>query len=206
MRHRILIITSVIIAILPVSARADSEIDRLRDALRTAIAQSRALEDERTAMQARIAQADRDKAALKAQVDAEKARAAQLDKEYRQAVLDFNGRLEERNQTLEKWKDAYEEAATVARAKDAERAKFEGESKTYKESTKACTAKNVKLIRVGREIIAQYEGVTIGGIMVAKEPAFGLGRVEIQNWSQDHTDKLIEQQVQPAADEQNHRK
>jgi chromosome segregation ATPase len=205
MRHRYLIITSVIIAILPVSARADSETDRLRDALRTAIAQTRALEDERAALQAKIAQEEKDKATLKTQVDAAKARATQLDKEYRQAVLDFNGRLEERNKTLEKWKDAYEEAATVARTKDAERAKFEGESKTYKESTQVCTAKNLKLIQVGQQIIAKYDGVTIGDIMVAKEPVFAFRRVEIQNWEQDQADKLIEQKVQPDPNAPNHR-
>jgi len=198
MHHRTLIIASVV-ALVPLSARADSEADRLREALRTATAQTRALEDERASLQAKIAQADKDKAALKTQVDAAKARANQLDKEYRQAVQDFNARLEERNQTLEKWKDAYEEAATVARTKDAERAKFESESKTYQESTKVCTAKNLKLIQVGREVIAQYEGVTIGGIMVAKEPVLGLRRVEIQNWSQDQTDRLVEQRMQPVA-------
>ena len=50
---------------------------------------------------------------------------------------DFNDRLTERDESLEKWKSAYEEAANVARAKDAERAKFEGEATAFKVSTKA---------------------------------------------------------------------
>ena len=61
-----------------------------------------------------------------------------IRKEQREAVEEFNKRLTERDETLEKWKAAYEQAATVARSKDAERAKFEGEANTYKASTKGC--------------------------------------------------------------------
>ncbi len=110
------------------SAFAQSETDRLRDALRSATMQTRALEDQRTALQAKVADADRDKAAAKAEVDALKAQLKKADKEHREAVDEFNQRLAERDETLEKWKSAYEEAATVARSKDAERAKFEGEA------------------------------------------------------------------------------
>ena len=69
------------------AARADSEADRLRDALRSATAQTRQLEDERTALQAKLADAERDKAAAKAQIDAAKAEARQARKEQREAIL-----------------------------------------------------------------------------------------------------------------------
>jgi hypothetical protein len=59
----------------------------------------------------------------------------------------------------------------------------------------------LKLVQVGREILAQYEGVTIGGIMVAKEPVLALKRVEIQNWLQDHKDQLVEQKVQTESEQ-----
>src|SRR5262249_55883628 len=147
MRYSFLIISALCFATaVSTAVHAESETDRLREALRSATAQTRALEDQRTALQAKISEAEREKVNLRAQVDASKARAAQAEKDYRQAVQDFNSRLDERNQTLEKWKDAYEEAATVARTKDAERAKFEGESKAYKASFKSCTAKNTQLV------------------------------------------------------------
>jgi chromosome segregation ATPase len=198
MRYNI-IITALCAAVLaPLTAHAaDTESDRLREALRSSTAQMRALEDQRTALQAKISEAEREKVNLKALVDASKARAAQAEKDYRQAVQDFNARLDERNQTLEKWKDAYEEAATVARTKDAERAKFEGESQAYKASFKTCTAKNVQLVSIGRELLAQYEGVTIGDIMVAREPLLALRRIEIQNALQNSRDKVLENKVQP---------
>lgn len=204
MRSAILILALIVGGLwLPASAHAQSETDRLREALRSATAQTRALEDQRTAIQAKLSEAERDKAALKTQVDAAKARATQAEKDYRQAVQDFNARLEERNQTLDKWKDAYEEAATVARGKDAERAKFESESRTWKSSTKACMGKNVQLVKIGRELLSRYEGVSFGDMLVSREPLLALRRVEIQNFLQDYGDKVlqqkfVEEKAQPA--------
>jgi chromosome segregation ATPase len=178
-------------------ARADAETDRLREALRSATMQSRQLEDQRAASQAKLAEAEKEKAALKAQVDAAKAEARRLEKQHREAVDEFNQRLTERDETLEKWKAAYEEAANVARAKDAERAKFEGEATAYKASTKSCQAKNVQLISEGKEILNRYKKLTLGGALVATEPLTGVGRVDAQNFVQDYTDKLLDQKATP---------
>lgn len=179
------------------AAQAQSETDRLREALRSATAQTRSLEDQRTAIQAQLAEVTRARDAFKAEVATAKAAAKKAETDYRAAVREFNDRLEERNQALEKWKDAYTEAATVARAKDAERAKFETESKAYKASTRACTLKNQELVKVGRELLARYEGVTFGDQVVANEPLIGVRRVQIQNLLQDYGDKVLNQKVEP---------
>jgi chromosome segregation ATPase len=178
-------------------ARADAETDRLREALRSATMQARQLEDQRAASQAKLADAEKEKGALKAQIDAAKAEARRLEKQHREAVDEFNQRLTERDETLEKWKAAYEEAANVARAKDAERAKFEGEATAYKASTKSCQAKNVQLISEGKEILNRYKKLTLGGALVATEPLTGLGRTDAQNFLQDYTDKLLDQKATP---------
>lgn len=177
------------------SAYAQSETDRLRDALRNATAQTRALEDQRAALQAKVADAERERAALKAQVDAARAEVRDVKKQYRDAVDEFNRRLAERDEALEKWKSAYEEAATVARTKDAERAKFEGESKAWQANAKSCRTKNVELVKVGRELLHRYRGVTIGDALVASEPAIGIKRVDIENILQDYGDKVLDQKV-----------
>jgi chromosome segregation ATPase len=176
-------------------ARADAETDRLREALRAATTQARALEDQQTASRAQLAAAERDKAALKAQVDAAKAETRKIEKEERDAIDQFNARLAERDETLEKWKTAYEEAANVARAKDAERAKFEGEATAYKASTKSCLAKNTQLMGVGRELLHRYEAVNFGEMLVAREPMIGAQRIKIQNLLQDYNDKLLDQKA-----------
>lgn len=178
-------------------ARADTETDRLREALRNSTAQTRSLEDARAASQAKLADAERDKAALKAQIDAGKAEIKKLEKQQREAIEQFNQRLTERDETLEKWKSAYEEAATVARAKDAERAKFESEATAYKASTKSCLAKNGLLMKVGRELLHRYQEVNFGDTLVAREPLIGEQRIRIQNLLQDYNDKLLDQKATP---------
>ncbi len=188
---------SVCAAVLSQPALADSEADRLREALRSTTSQLRQLEDQRAALQAKVADFDRERAAAKAQVDAAKAEVRQVRKEQREAVEEFNKRLGERDDTLEKWKAAYEEAATVARTKDAERAKFEGEANAYKASTKGCVAKNGQLLKAGHELLERYQQVTIGDMILGREPVVGLRRVQIQNTIQDTRDKMLDQKVTP---------
>jgi hypothetical protein len=85
----------------------------------------------------------------------------------------------------------------VARAKDAERAKFEGEATAFKTSTKSCLAKNVSLMKVGRELLHRYEEVNFGDMLVAREPLIGEQRIRLQNLLQDYNDKLLDQKATP---------
>ncbi|WP_249780170.1 hypothetical protein [Bradyrhizobium sp. dw_411] len=201
MNHRIvrmaLVLAATLLSSVGAQAQSQSETDRLREALRSATAQTRQLEDQRTALQAKVADAEREKALSKAQVDAAKAEVRQIEKQQREAIEEFNKRLAERDDTLEKWKTAYEEAATVARTKDAERAKFEGEATAYKASTKSCVAKNTLLVKAGRELLQRYKSVTIGDALVAQEPVTGLRRVEVQNELQTINDKFLDQKATP---------
>jgi chromosome segregation ATPase len=177
--------------------RAESETDRLREALRSAIAQTRTLEDQQAAAQARQAESDRERDRLKHEIDAAKARTQAVEKAHAEAVEEFNRRLEERNDVLEKWKAAYEEAASVARDKDAERAKFETESKTFKASAKSCATRNIKLVAVGNDLLERLEAVELGDVLAAHEPLIGFKRVEIQNLLRDYQDKILEQRANP---------
>jgi septal ring factor EnvC (AmiA/AmiB activator) len=194
----ILVVAIIASTLPPIPAvHAQSESDRLREALRSATAQVRSLEDQRTALQAQIAEVTRSRDALKEQVNEARAQAKKAEAYYRTAVREFNERLEERNQTLEKWRDAYTEAATVARTKDAERAKLEGLSKSLQASVRACTIKNQELVKVGRELLGRYEGVTFGDMVIATEPLIGIRRAQIQNLLQDYGDKILNQKVEP---------
>lgn len=201
MRGAILAISLVLAAALfapgGANAQSPSETDRLRDALRSAITQSRALEDQRAALQAKVAEADRDKAALRAQIDAAKAEVKSVEKREREAVEEFNARLAERDDALDKWKSGYEEAVNVARSKDAERAKFETEANTYKASSKSCAAKNAQLVKIGQELLRDYRQLTIGDIAAAHEPLIGTRRVEILNLLQDSKDRVLDQKANP---------
>ena len=83
---KLMILISLVAPISPIMAQADNEADRLRDALRSATAQTRQLEDERTALQAKVADAERAAAAAKQEVQ-------KVRKEQREAIEQFNKRL-----------------------------------------------------------------------------------------------------------------
>ena len=197
MRHLRLYLITIFAVAASAAAHADSETDRLREALRTATAQSRSLEDQRAALQAKAASAEQERDRLKKQNEAFRAQVKEAEQAYRQAVKDFNDRLAERDETLEKWKSAYGEAATVARAKDAERTKFLGEATALKASNKACEAKNEQLVKVGSDVVKQYEEMNPMDKIWDHEPMFGLKRVEHQNAAQDFRDKILDQKVKP---------
>ncbi len=197
MRRLTIALSTVAALALPAAARADSEIDRLREALRSSTAHLRQLEDQRAQMQAKQAELEKERDALKKQTTALKAQVKELDQANRQAVEEFNQRLAERDQTLDKWKLAYEEAANVARAKDAERAKFEQEATAFKASTKAAEAKNKQLSKVSKEILNRYETMDPLDVLMIHEPVTGLKRVEHQNTVQDYRDKVLDQKVKP---------
>lgn len=179
------------------AAQADQESDRLREALRSATAQARAAEDQRAAVQAKLTAAEQERDRLRKQNEAYRAQVKEAEQAYRQAVKDFNERIAERDDSLEKWKAAYGEAATVARTKDAERAKFEGEATTWKASAKACEAKNLRLVRIADDVVKQYERMDPLEKVLDHDPVFGLQRVEHQNAAQDFRDKIIEQKAKP---------
>ncbi|ATQ66864.1 MULTISPECIES: hypothetical protein [Methylosinus] len=185
-----------ILSLLP-AAGADSDGDRLRDALRGAIMQQRALEDQRAALQAKLTEAESARARLEGQIKTAKGEVKAAEKAHREAIEEFNQRLADRDQTLEKWKVAYEEAADVARAKDAERAKFEAQAASFKASLKVCKTKNAELGKIGRELLQHYESANFADLAMASEPLTGVRRVEIQNLLQDYNDKILDQKVAP---------
>lgn len=197
MRYQRLYIVAALAVLTSTAVRADQEGERLRDALRNATAQARTLEDQRAVLQAKVTAVEQERDRLRKQNEAYKAQVKEAEHAYRQAVKDFNERLTERDESLEKWKSAYAEAATVARTKDAERAKFESEAAAFKASTKACTAKNVQLVKVGKQIVRQYEEMDPFEKALDHEPVFGLKRVEHQNAAQDFRDKILDQKVNP---------
>jgi conjugal transfer/entry exclusion protein len=187
----------------PLHAQAASELDRLRGALRTLTAQARTLEDQRAALQAQLNESNQEKERLNQQIGGYKAQVKESQDALQQAVDEFNRRLTERDENLDKWKAAYEEAATVARAKDAERGKFESEAATFKARTKACEAKNVQLMKVSNEILAGYRDLNLGDVLAIKEPMIGIRRVEHQNKVQDCRDRILDQDAKlPATEEQ----
>lgn len=208
------LVAAALIALAPAHAVAqESTEERLREALRSATIQQRALEDERTRLQAQNAEYERLIQALQAEVAARPDPAAVAAME-----VDFNSRLETKteaisqlgghldqlrgnlgqlSENLENWKAAYEEAANIARTTEAARAQLEAQNVVLTERATSCEVKNAELFNVGNEILDRYSGVSLADTLAIREPFVGFKRVELQNLVQDYQDKLLDQRVTP---------
>jgi chromosome segregation ATPase len=196
---------------------ADTE-TRLRDALRSATTQLRDLQDDQAQLQAKLAESQKQNEALQQQVQqlqqagpkpaAEQpndaaAKAAEADHaNYEQAVAEFNRRLSDQNDTiskleatLEKWKGAYDQAANVARAKEAERAKLAAAAQQLNTRATTCETKNDALFKVANEILDRFAKVGFGDVLASREPFIGFKRVELENIVQNYQDKVLNQKA-----------
>lgn len=202
---RLLVIMAVLAGVLlpqAAQAQAQSELERLRRALRQVTTQLRAAEDQRVALQAQVTQAEREKERMNVQINSLKAELKDAQDTYQRTVEDFNQRMAERDQTLEKWRSAYAEAADVARTKEAERAKNLADATTYKARTLSCEARNKRLIKVGQDMLAGYRDLTLGDIVAIKDPMIGVARVDHQNRTQDFRDRILDNDAKLPVDEQ----
>jgi chromosome segregation ATPase len=190
-----LLLATMVLASAP--AFAQSETDRLREALRGITGQLRALEDQRATMQAKQVEAERDRERLKTQNQALRAQVKDAEQAYRQAVKDFNDRIAERDQVLDQWKSQYGEAANVVRSKEAALTKATAEAASFKASNKACEAKNAELVKLSDQIVLRYKEMNPLEKVLDHEPVFGLKRVEHENEVQDYQDKITSQKAKP---------
>jgi chromosome segregation ATPase len=185
---------------------------RLRQALRAATAQQRALEDENATLRAKQGQNDRQVQDMKAQL-ADQTQA--LDKlrqddaanvasinTLRGAAADLTGKLQASQQTLSqteaalaKWKDAYNQAADVARTRDADAKLLQTKLDQTTQRAGDCETKNVKLIGIGNELLDLYQAKGPLTGLLEREPLTQIKRVELENLAQDYQDKLLDNKV-----------
>jgi hypothetical protein len=181
------------------SAESQSEA-RLREALRSASSQLHALEDERGRWQAL-------EAAQKKEIESLKAQLAAARKAHRQP--DPSGevarRLDEQTEANQKLSASLAEcqsaargAADAARAKDEQHARLTTQVGLQIQRATTCEEKNARLYRLTREFVERFQKMGLGdALLTPLEPFLGLKRVELENFSQDFQDKLLEQKVQP---------
>ncbi len=190
-------------ALLPLHAKADAAVEaRLRDALRAATAQVRALEDERAAGQAREASLKKELETLRMQPKTAAA-CRPADRSDRE-LADLRRRLAEQSESAEKLSQgldqcqaAEREGAEAARRKEDERGRLAGETAALHERLVVVEAKNERLYQLGKEIIEWLADMGVGAALAAREPFLGLRRVELENVAQNFEDMLLEQKVKP---------
>jgi chromosome segregation ATPase len=173
---------------------------RLRDALRSATAQLRALEDERSRWQATDADQKKEIEALKAKLATASSRPAPRnnDRELQELNRKLTEAAESRDRQVEAAAEcqvALREASQAARVKEDERTQLAERLGPLNDRVSVCETRNAKLFEVAMDILRRYEKMTVGEAIRAREPFTGLKRVELENLAQDSQDKLLDQRV-----------
>jgi hypothetical protein len=160
-------------------------------------------------LQATQVQSDKDNADLKAKIDALTAQVAALTKQSSndkaasdKAIADLNSQVTDQasqiarlNQALAEWKNAYNQVAQLATAKEEARAKLAFQAALLQRTVDDRETKNIELYKTGSEILTRYEKFGLGDAIGAKEPFVGLSRVKLESLVQDYKDKLLNQTV-----------
>ncbi len=177
---------------------------KLREALRNTTLQMRSSQEEAAIATAAKEQADAENVRLNEKLeevmsarikeqDEGTARANELEKELA-TVRDNADAL---NVNLAKWRNAYEEAAKIAREKEAARIKAETKAAALEVTVLNLQRSNNELYQTGKDILDRYEKFGLGTALTAREPFVGTTRVRMQNLVQDFSDKLDDQRTEP---------
>jgi len=171
------IVFSVVLALFSsVTTRADdssTEVSttetRLREALRSTTLEWHQAQEQITSLQASQAENDKAKADLQAKVDAFSAQLATLTHQANdekaasdKLVADLNSKITEQatqieqlNETLKQWEDAYNRAVQIAAAKEAERVKFAINAADLQRIVDDRESKNFALYKLGSGVQEQ---------------------------------------------------
>lgn len=198
------------LAIGPARADSQSNEDRIRDALRQAVTEMRAAQDQAAQAQADLAKAQADKAALQTQLDAANAKLAEtagkpvakaadlaaLQAELRTAQAQGEA-LQQANAKLQ---GNYQTAAELARSKEEAERQASAGLRANTAALQTCKATNAKLIDVAEQILHLYESQGFRSVLLRSyEPVVGFEKVKLENMIQAYDDKIHDQEyVEPA--------
>ncbi len=160
-------------------------------------------------LQATQVQSDKDKADLQARVDllggqvkaltdqaaADKASTDRAIADLKAQVSDETGQIGRLTDGLKQWKDAYNQVAQLAAAKEAARAQLALQAALLQRTVDDRETKNLALYSVGSEILTRYEKFGLGDALAAKEPFTGVTRVKLENLVQEYKNKLLDQAI-----------
>jgi chromosome segregation ATPase len=203
-------ILSTTLLCLAQQAHADeqSNEDRLRDALRQAVTQMRAAQDQAAQATADAQRAQTAQAGVQAQLDAANAQLAALKgkpaaptvdvQAMQDALKSYQAQAAQMQAALAKWQGAYNNAAELARAKDEESQRAGAGLKADVKALETCKAENVKLIDTAESILHLYQTQSFRSILLRSyEPIIGSAQVALENLVQDYDDKIHDQAYVP---------
>ncbi|NWA11472.1 DNA repair protein [Pseudomonas gingeri] len=175
--------------------------ERLRTQLRSTTQQLQALQSEQAqASAARLAAENQAKAAQAQikQLTAELAKAKGLSEQLagQQQALQSQAQAFSvaANEQLGKFKKAYDDLLVMAKAKEAERARLQGQLSERDTQVQQCSAKNQQMYGIAKEILAAYEKIDVAEVMKIRQPFAGSARVKFEEMAQAFGDDLYKNQ------------
>jgi DNA repair exonuclease SbcCD ATPase subunit len=175
----------------------------------------RAAQDNQTALQAALDQAQKQRDLLQQQVTQLKAQlAAQAatpaapaapppqQAADEQQLHDAIDALKKQNAALQDglthWQSAYQQAATLAQAKDVQGRQSAQAASTAQRTLDVCEGKNARLTGVAEDILHLYETPRFRSLARGDwDGLLGFKRVELENIVQDNEDRILDQKYRP---------
>jgi DNA repair exonuclease SbcCD ATPase subunit len=187
------------------SASADTMEERLRAQLRSTAQQLQALQSEQARNAAAKQAAETQLSAAQAQVKQLSAELAKAAGQSQQLAAQQDGlrqqaqaQMASSNEQVGKFKKAYEELLTLARTKDAERAKAAGQltAQLAERDTQVqqCAAQNQRMYGLAKDILTAYEKVDVADVIKMRQPFAGSARVKFEEMAQGLGDDLYKTQ------------
>jgi predicted nucleic acid-binding Zn-ribbon protein len=189
--------------------------DRLRETLRRMTVDLRTAQDNQATLQAQLDQSQKQRDLLQQQVAALNAKlgqqpAAQAAQPAQtaasaveiQQLRDVVAAMKQQDASLQEglshWQSAYQQAAGIAREKDAESRQLSVTARSATGTLDVCEAKNTKLIAVANDILHLYRAQSFRSLLLKSyEPLLGYKQVELENIVQDNEDRIRAQQYYP---------
>jgi len=188
---------------------ASPEEAKLREQLKATALLLRAAETEKANALATFAAEQTKTAALQKEIDGlnakittETKRASEDKLASEAAIAKLNdtlisreNRLKEYSGALEKMKYAYNQVASTAMKKEAERAALFTENLSLKNTIADRERKNLKLYKTSLEILERYENYALGKALSAREPFIQKTRVTVENQVQGYKDVILDNRI-----------
>lgn len=204
-----LILLTLALAPSAFAQEATPEEAKLREQLKATALLLRAAETEKANALATFAAEQTKTAALQKEIDGlnakittETKRASEDKLASEAAIAKLNdtlisreNRLKEYSGALEKMKYAYNQVASTAMKKEAERAALFTENLSLKNTIADRERKNLKLYKTSLEILERYENYALGKALSAREPFIQKTRVTVENQVQDYKDVILDNRI-----------
>lgn len=201
-------LTAVLLAVaVPTAAQAQSTDAqaRLRDLLRQTTLELRDAQSQNVELRAKIDELNAQRAATTASasrtnIDTSALRRAQNEAEQlRAALADSRRAIEERDQELAQWKQAYGQAEQLARTRDADAKQLDELQRTLVTTVNDCERDNAQLVDLAEEVLDSYRNKGVWDAMRDAEPLTGIHRVQLETLAQKYHARILELQAKPNA-------